>query len=171
MKISIISFKTPTKELMIHKKVWTEISVFVEISTHFDSHGIIEYQIYCSTFPILQVNLGKKQSKLIVTKLLQIDSMGNSLDVSEWSSSRLLGRYDHLVHVWNSCWIEEVVLKFSRTRFRRNLLEKLLKTAKMSKFKTFLSLLSHCCRFEQFSEKISSKPRPKKISDDFLYPT
>ena len=69
MKILIIWLKNPINVLLIPKKVYATIVAFVEISTYFDSRGIIEYQIFCSIFPIVQANLRQKKAKLIVTKL------------------------------------------------------------------------------------------------------
>ena len=43
-----------------------EVSLMIEISTNSDSHGIIEYQIFCSVFCILQVNLGQTLVKLFL---------------------------------------------------------------------------------------------------------
>ncbi len=42
-----------------HKKFWPEISTIIEISIDFDSHTIIEYQIFHVILPILQDNLAK----------------------------------------------------------------------------------------------------------------
>ena len=45
-----------------------------------------------------------------------------------------------------------------------------VKTAKIAKYKLFLVLLSNICHFEPFLEKISSKLRQKKFSNDFFHP-
>ena len=66
IKNIINTSKSPTKRLMIPKKFLLEISTIIEISTNSDSHGIIEYQIFCSVFCILQVNLGETLVKLFL---------------------------------------------------------------------------------------------------------
>ena len=67
MKNLITRSQTPTNGMIFLKKVWTEISVIAEISTHLDSHHIIEYQIYRLVFCILQANLGQIMSKFSQT--------------------------------------------------------------------------------------------------------
>ena len=62
---------SPTKTLMVPKKSLPEISIIIEISTNSDSHGIIEYQIFCSVFCILQVNLGQTLAKLFLLEISQ----------------------------------------------------------------------------------------------------
>ena len=69
IKKVIIWLKSPINPLMIPQKFQSTNVAFVEISIHFDCHGIIEYQICWSIFPIVQANLRQKQPKLIVTKL------------------------------------------------------------------------------------------------------
>ena len=59
----------PINPLMIPLRFQSTNVAFVEISIHYDCHGIIEYQICWSIFPIVQANLRQKQPKLIVTKL------------------------------------------------------------------------------------------------------
>ena len=58
MEIPIVSSKTPTYPPSIPKKCRIYTYPIMEISTDFDSHAIIEYQIFCSIFPILQAIFG-----------------------------------------------------------------------------------------------------------------
>ena len=43
--------------------LWAKISIFVEVSTYFESHDIIEYQIFCFIFAIVQPNSWQKTPK------------------------------------------------------------------------------------------------------------
>ena len=71
MKNPIVPFKTSNDPFTSRKKSWAEISTFTEISTHFVSDSIIEYQIFCFISPILHANLGKKVAKCISQISLQ----------------------------------------------------------------------------------------------------
>ena len=70
MRKIIIESNTPGYANLIPKIFRIYTYPIIEISTIFDSHTIIEYHIFCLKNPILQANLGKRWSKLIVTKLL-----------------------------------------------------------------------------------------------------
>ena len=104
---------------MIPKKFQSTNVAFVEISIHFDCHGIIEYQIFCLKNPIGTSILWQKRSKLIVTKLLLINSLSNALKVYEWYSSRFVG----LIWSFWTCFElilngNEVVRKFFGRSFK-----------------------------------------------------
>ena len=63
MNILDIVLSSPTHIPTIPKMFWAEISAMIEISTEFDSHTIVEFQIYSFILPILQANLGKNSSE------------------------------------------------------------------------------------------------------------
>ena len=65
MKILNIFSDSPTHIPTIPKIFWTEISAMTEISTEFDPHTIIEFQIYSLVLPILQAILGKNVAKTL----------------------------------------------------------------------------------------------------------
>ena len=56
----------------IHKTFWSKISIIIEISIDFDSHTIIEYQIFHVILPILQDNLAKILENVDFAHLPQI---------------------------------------------------------------------------------------------------
>ena len=70
IKKMIIWLKSPINPLMIPKKFQSTNVAFVEISIHFDCHGIIEYQIFWSIFPIVQANLRQKTVKINCDKIV-----------------------------------------------------------------------------------------------------
>ena len=57
-EIPIVSSKTPTYPPSIPKKYRIYTYPTIKISTDFDSHTIVEYQIFCFIFPIVEANLG-----------------------------------------------------------------------------------------------------------------
>ena len=65
MKILNIISNSPTRIPIIPKIFWTEISAMIEISTNFDPHAIIEFQIYSFILPILEAILDKNVAKTI----------------------------------------------------------------------------------------------------------
>ena len=77
--------------MIIHKKCSTEISTFIEISTHFVPDQIIEYQIFCLILPIVHPNLGQKTSNFLIYKLQTIYTI--QLSLSEVVSSSLEPSY------------------------------------------------------------------------------
>ena len=65
MKILNIVSNSPTYVPTIPEIFWAEISAMIEISTEFDPHTIIEFQIYSFILPILQAILGKNVAKTL----------------------------------------------------------------------------------------------------------
>ena len=63
MKILNIDSNSPTYVPTIPEMFWAEISAMIEISTEFDPHTIVEFQIYSFILPILQAILGKNMAK------------------------------------------------------------------------------------------------------------
>ena len=90
MRKIIVESNTPGYANLIPKIFRIYTYPIIEIAAIFHSHTIIEYHIFCPVFRIVGANLGKKESKFIVTKLLQINSMGTAPDVFEWSLSRFV---------------------------------------------------------------------------------
>ena len=65
MKILNIVSDSPTRIPIIPKIFWTEIYAMIEISTSFDPHAIIEFQIYSFVSLILQAIVGKNLAKTL----------------------------------------------------------------------------------------------------------
>ena len=69
IKKVIIWLKSPINPLMIRQKFQSTNVAFVEISIHFDCHGIIEYQIFCLKNPIGTSILWQKTVKIYCDKI------------------------------------------------------------------------------------------------------
>ena len=65
MKILNILSNSPTHIPTMTEILWAEISAATEISTQFDPHIIIEFQIYSLVLPILQAILGNNVAKTL----------------------------------------------------------------------------------------------------------
>ena len=72
MKKITIGSKSPTNVHLISKIFRIYIYPIVKYSTVFDSGTIIELHMFWLKIPIVQANLGKKQSKLRIIKIVLI---------------------------------------------------------------------------------------------------